>query len=94
MNHIYLCHILSMQPPVGLCPFYFTRIPLHLEVLVAFRSTEPKNLPKEHYLGSSGTTVGGIKHFFDEQTIIYKKCQSKKEGAHPRYTRHIQRMPK
>lgn len=39
-----LSHILPVQPPVGLCPFYFTRISFHLEVLVAFGSTEAKNL--------------------------------------------------
>ena len=37
-----------MQPPVGLGPFHLTRIPLHLEVLVAFGSTEAKYLQKDH----------------------------------------------
>lgn len=49
-KHIHLSHILPVQPPVGLCPFYFTRISFHLEVLVAFGSTEAKNLQKDHLL--------------------------------------------
>jgi hypothetical protein len=44
---VYLCHILSMHPPICLGPFYFTRVPLHFKVLVALRSTESKNLQQE-----------------------------------------------
>jgi hypothetical protein len=46
-SHVYLCHILSMHPPICLGPFYFTRVPLHFKVLVALRSTESKNLQQE-----------------------------------------------
>ena len=32
----YLCHVLSTQAPVRLGPLNLARVPLHLEVLVAF----------------------------------------------------------
>lgn len=60
MPQVYhLCHVLSMQTPIGLGPFYFTGIPLHLEVLVAFRSTETENLqmfgPSEIKINANST---------------------------------------
>lgn len=38
--------------PIGLSPFYFARIPLHFKVLVAFGSTESKNLQEEWLSGN------------------------------------------
>ena len=42
----YLSHVLSVCSSVCFSPLDFTRVPLHLEVLVAFRPTEPENLQK------------------------------------------------
>ena len=36
----HLNKLLASQFPVGLCPFDLSGIPLHLEILVAFASTE------------------------------------------------------
>ena len=44
----YLSHVLSVCSSVCFSPLDFTRVPLHLEVLVAFRPTEPKNLQKDN----------------------------------------------
>jgi hypothetical protein len=35
-----------MQSSIGLGPFYFARVPLHFEVLVALGSAKSKNLQK------------------------------------------------
>ena len=44
----YLRHVLATQAPVCFRPFNLTRIPLHLEILVAFRSAKAKDLTSRH----------------------------------------------
>ena len=44
-------HLLPICPPESLCPPNLSGIPLHLEILMTFRSTEPETLriiPHEH----------------------------------------------
>ena len=46
----YLCKLFAGQLPVGLGPSHFARVPIHLEVLVAFRAAEIEDLQDAHLL--------------------------------------------